>query len=80
MHRFYRSLLDVYKRLYPYANAAYELSNLFYNLQYLFDQSPYWRPFDAWLKVDIRRLSGEDYVSYAILFGLTSLANSPGYY
>mgnify|MGYP001564304053 FL=1 len=49
--------------MYPYANVSYELYLLAYNAGYLFEKTPYWRPWLSWMSVEVRRMSGEDYVS-----------------
>ena len=49
--------------MYPYANVGYELYLLAYNIGYLFEKTPYWRPWLSWMKVEVRRMSAEDYVS-----------------
>ncbi|KAG8960148.1 ubiquitin-protein ligase peroxin 12 [Tulasnella sp. 419] len=51
----------LFKIIYPYANTAFELWMLAYNVAYLFDRSSYYRPWLAWMKVDIRRMGPEDY-------------------
>ncbi|EGG13001.1 uncharacterized protein MELLADRAFT_87096 [Melampsora larici-populina 98AG31] len=72
---FYHRISDIYKLLYPYTNAAYEAINLVYSLQYLLERSPYWRPFEAWMKLEIRRLSGQDYQRMGQK--IASMAKSP---
>ncbi|KDQ14758.1 hypothetical protein BOTBODRAFT_109632 [Botryobasidium botryosum FD-172 SS1] len=51
-----------FKQLYPYANSAYELWLLAYNVAYLFDKTNFYRPWLSWIEVDLRRLGPEDYV------------------
>lgn len=51
-----------FKRVYPYANVAYELFLLSYNVRYIFDHTPYWRPWLSWMGVEVRRMSADDYV------------------
>jgi peroxin-12 len=55
-------LRRAFKMIYPYANAAYELWLLWYNIAYLFDKSAFYRPWLKWIGVDLRRLGPEDYV------------------
>ncbi|ORY75360.1 Pex12 amino terminal region-domain-containing protein, partial [Leucosporidium creatinivorum] len=50
-----------FKTLYPYVNTSYELYLLSYNVRYLFDKTPYWRPWLDWMGVEVRRMSAEDY-------------------
>lgn len=51
-----------FKTAYPYANIGYELYLLSYNVRYLFDRTPYWRPWLSWMNVEVRRMSAADYV------------------
>ncbi|CEH19461.1 Predicted E3 ubiquitin ligase involved in peroxisome organization [Ceraceosorus bombacis] len=46
---------------YPYVGAGYQLWLLSYNVAYLFDRTPYWRPWLQAMRVDVRRVSAEDY-------------------
>jgi hypothetical protein len=48
--------------MYPWANLGLELWQLAHNLGYLFDKTPFYRPWLAWMRVDIRRLGQADYV------------------
>ncbi|PVG04139.1 hypothetical protein CPB86DRAFT_778385, partial [Serendipita vermifera] len=50
-------LQKLYKRVYPIANIAYELWIAGYNIAYLFDKTPYYRPWLAWMGIDLRRAS-----------------------
>lgn len=54
-------LRRLYKRLYPWLNMSYEAWLLVYNIAYLFDQTPFYRPWLSWVGVDLRRLGAEDY-------------------
>lgn len=65
-----------YKITYPYANTAFELWQLGYNLAYLFDRTPFYRPWLAWIRVDLQRLGPEDYRA-ASANGQTSAAPPP---
>lgn len=59
-----RSLLKVcFVRGYPYVGTAWQLWMLAYNVRYLFDKSPFWRPWLRWMRMDIRRVGSDDYVS-----------------
>ncbi|KAK0490676.1 cyclin-dependent protein kinase inhibitor [Armillaria novae-zelandiae] len=53
-------LRRAYKILYPWCNASFEVWLLAYNVAYLFDQTPFYRPWLAWMGVDLRRLGIED--------------------
>lgn len=53
-----------FKTIYPYANVVYELYLLSYNVRYLFDKTPYWRPWLSWMGVEVRRMSPDDYVRF----------------
>lgn len=52
-----------FRKGYPYLGAASQLWLLSYNVAYLFDRTPYWRPWLQAMRVDIRRVGAEDYVS-----------------
>ncbi|KAG7097238.1 hypothetical protein E1B28_004609 [Marasmius oreades] len=54
-------LRRVFKALYPWLNTTYEVSLLVCNIAYLFDFSPFYRPWLAWIGVDIRRLGIDDF-------------------
>ena len=45
----------LFRNLYPWCNTAFELWLLAYNVAYLFDKSPFYRPWLAWMGLDIRR-------------------------
>jgi len=49
----------VFKRLYPYATVSYELWLACWNMAYLFDRTPYYRPWLAWMRIDLRRAGPE---------------------
>jgi len=53
----------LFKAVYPYANTIFELWLLMWNIAYLFDKTPAYRPWLNWLGLDIRRLGVEDIVS-----------------
>ncbi|KAI5480938.1 hypothetical protein MNV49_006748 [Pseudohyphozyma bogoriensis] len=55
------TLKSLFKTLYPYANLSFELYVLSYNVRYLFEKTPYWRPWLNWMGVEVRRMSSEDY-------------------
>ncbi|KAJ1311287.1 hypothetical protein OPQ81_009785 [Rhizoctonia solani] len=54
-------LKNAYKSLYPWMNLSMELWQLAHSLGYLFDKTPFYRPWLAWMGVDIRRLGSADY-------------------
>jgi len=54
-------LRKLFKLVYPWANGAYELWLLGYNVAYLFDKTAFYRPWLSWIGVDLRRLGPEDY-------------------
>ena len=56
-------LRGAYKAAYPWANAAFEVWLLIYNIAYLFERTPYYRPWLSWVGVDLRRVSVDDLVS-----------------
>lgn len=51
---------DAFRKGYPYAQVAYQLWMLAYNIGYLFNRMPYWRPWYRWMRVDIRRMQGDE--------------------
>jgi len=51
----------IFKIAYPYLNASFELWLLLWNIAYLFDRAPSYRPWLSWICVDIRRLGIEDF-------------------
>jgi len=54
-------LRRAFKSLYPWVNSGYELWLLAYNVGYLFDKTPFYRPWLSWIGVDLRRLGPDDY-------------------
>ncbi|KAE8187319.1 hypothetical protein CF328_g6953 [Tilletia controversa] len=52
---------STFRRGYPHAAAAYQLWLLGYNLSYLFQRTPYWRPWFSLMRVDVRRMGADDY-------------------
>ncbi|EKM80418.1 hypothetical protein AGABI1DRAFT_120439 [Agaricus bisporus var. burnettii JB137-S8] len=51
----------VFKALYPWFNVSFEAWLLAWNVAYLFDKTPYYRPWLSWIRVDLRRLGIEDF-------------------
>ncbi|CAE6408550.1 unnamed protein product [Rhizoctonia solani] len=54
-------LKNAYKSIYPWMNLSMELWQLAHSLGYLFDKTPFYRPWLAWMGIDIRRLGSADY-------------------
>ena len=56
---------------------------LVYNVAYLFERTPYYRPWLSWVGVDLRRVSADDLVRFAVEFLKVYLtmrpARGPGY-
>ena len=48
-------------------NTAFEVWLLVYNIAYLFERTPYYRPWLSWVGVDLRRVSADDLVSVTCL-------------
>lgn len=57
----------VFKRLYPWINMSFETWLLLYNMAYLFNHTPAYRPWLNWIGVDIRRLGMEDFKAANLL-------------
>ncbi|KAJ7591395.1 cyclin-dependent protein kinase inhibitor [Mycena floridula] len=55
------SLRRGFKRIYPWLSLTFEGWLLVYNVAYLFDRTPFYRPWLAWIGVDLRRLGIEDF-------------------
>lgn len=51
----------LFKLLWPKFNKLYDAVILFYNIAYLFEKTPYYRPWLHWLGIDIRRMTERDY-------------------
>ncbi|KAL0949127.1 hypothetical protein HGRIS_009211 [Hohenbuehelia grisea] len=54
-------LRRAFKALYPWLNTTFELWLLLSNIAYLFDRTPFYRPWLSWVGVDLRRLGPEDF-------------------
>lgn len=48
---------------YPYVGTAWQIWLLSYNVRYLFDKTPFWRPWLRLMRMDVRRVGPNDYVS-----------------
>lgn len=55
-------LRRMYKTLFPLLNTTFEAWLLVHNVAYLFDQTPYYRPWLSWIGVDLRRVGIDDLV------------------
>lgn len=55
----------MYKAVYPWLNTSFEAWLFLYNVAYLFDRTPFYRPWLSWIGVDIRRVGIDDLVSLA---------------
>ncbi|KAJ8456398.1 hypothetical protein ONZ51_g12151 [Trametes cubensis] len=53
-------LKRLYKTAYPWLNTSFEAWLLLYNVAYLFEKTPYYRPWLSWVGVDLRRISADD--------------------
>ncbi|CDO68720.1 hypothetical protein BN946_scf184652.g47 [Trametes cinnabarina] len=53
-------LKRAYKTAYPWLNTSFEMWLLIYNVAYLFERTPYYRPWLSWVGVDLRRVSADD--------------------
>ncbi|OSD04331.1 cyclin-dependent protein kinase inhibitor [Trametes coccinea BRFM310] len=53
-------LRKAYKKAYPWLNTTFEMWLLAYNVAYLFERTPYYRPWLSWVGVDLRRVSADD--------------------
>ncbi|KAG1753694.1 Pex12 amino terminal region-domain-containing protein [Suillus paluster] len=52
-----------FKTLYPWFNTGFEVWLLAHNISYLFDRTPFYRPWLAWIGVDLRRLNMDDFLA-----------------
>ncbi|KAJ7228963.1 cyclin-dependent protein kinase inhibitor [Mycena pura] len=62
----------IYKRVYPWLNTSFELWLLACNIAYLYEKTPFYRPWLRWIGVDLRRLGAEDFRAAATLTGKKS--------
>ncbi|PWZ02708.1 hypothetical protein BCV70DRAFT_196957 [Testicularia cyperi] len=58
--RIRESVKNAFRQGYPYAKTLYQLWLLTYNVRYLFDKTPFWRPWLHLMRVDIRRIGPND--------------------
>ncbi|KAK0536567.1 ubiquitin-protein ligase peroxin 12 [Tilletia horrida] len=80
-----------FRTSYPHFAALYQLWLLGYNVSYLFDRTPYWRPWFSLMRVDVRRMGADDYpatpplippnapspLRHPVSFALTLLRSAP---
>ncbi|KAJ7162538.1 cyclin-dependent protein kinase inhibitor [Mycena crocata] len=57
----------IFKTIYPWLNRSFELWLLICNIAYLFDQTPFYRPWLSWIGIDLRRLGVDDFRAAAVL-------------
>jgi peroxin-12 len=65
-----------FKNAYPWINTAFEVWLLISNVAYLFDKTPFYRPWLRWIGVDIRRMGAEDMVCSIVLSVVFYMSNS----
>ncbi|KAI0921289.1 hypothetical protein AcW1_004690 [Taiwanofungus camphoratus] len=70
-------LRKVYKALYPWLNVSLELWLLICNVAYLFDRTPFYRPWLSWVGVDIRRVGIDDLRDAQLSSKLQDMASHP---
>jgi len=54
-------LRRAFKASYPWINTSFEAWLLVCNIAYLFDRTPFYRPWLSWIGVDLRRLGLDDF-------------------
>ncbi|KAJ3922734.1 cyclin-dependent protein kinase inhibitor [Lentinula edodes] len=62
-------LRRAFKAAYPWLNTSFEVWLLVCNVAYLFDQTPFYRPWLSWIGVDLRRLGLEDFRAASLSAG-----------
>ncbi|KAF7978348.1 hypothetical protein HWV62_36125 [Athelia sp. TMB] len=60
-------LRRTFKAVYPWVNTTFEVWLLASNVAYLFDRTPFYRPWLGWVGVDLRRLGVEDFRQASLL-------------
>jgi peroxin-12 len=63
-------LRRAFMTLYPWLNTAFEVWLMTWNVAYLFDRTPHYRPWLAWIGVDLRRLGADDFVSPCVVWSV----------
>ncbi|RDB20477.1 Peroxisome assembly protein 12 [Hypsizygus marmoreus] len=63
---FKAKLRRAFKAAYPWVNTSFEIWLLVCNVAYLFEQTPFYRPWLSWIGVDLRRLGSEDFRAAAL--------------
>ncbi|CAD6574171.1 MAG: ubiquitin-protein ligase peroxin 12 [Cyphobasidiales sp. Tagirdzhanova-0007] len=75
--RLQRTLKAVFLFVWPRISTSYEVLLLAYNIGYLFDKTPYHRPWMHWLGIDLRRMSEQDYIKRKANAAQASLLGYP---
>lgn len=77
--RMKEKVLDAFRTGYPYLKTLYQLWLLTYNVRYLFDKTPYWRPWFSLMRIDVRRVGPNDGPRKPLLpkKGLPNLVRQP---
>ncbi|KAI0693585.1 Pex12 amino terminal region-domain-containing protein [Cytidiella melzeri] len=57
-------LRRTFKHIYPWLNTGFEVWLFVSNVAYLFDKTPFYRPWLTWVGVDIRRVGMDDMVRH----------------
>ncbi|CEG73332.1 hypothetical protein RMATCC62417_08737 [Rhizopus microsporus] len=57
-------LKRLFKKIYPIVNFLYHISNLGYNIGYLFGKTKYYTPWLHLLGIEVKRMSMDDYRAY----------------
>ncbi|SPO20872.1 related to Peroxisome assembly protein 12 [Ustilago trichophora] len=60
LKRLRTTAMETFKTTYPYLKTVYQLWLLTYNVRYLFDKTPYWRPWFSLMRIDVRRVGPND--------------------
>lgn len=60
------------KNVYPWLNTSFETWLLICNIAYLFEQTPFYRPWLSWVGVDLRRLGMDDFVRDLFILNIPS--------
>lgn len=67
-------LVRAFKKVYPYANAAYLTWMLTYQILYLYGKTRYFNPWLQFMKIEVTRMTMNDYVGDLIKCRATSVA------
>lgn len=55
---------DAFRKGYPYAQVAFQVWILSSNIRYLFNKTPHWRPWFALMRIEMRRMQGNEQVGH----------------